>query len=214
MDLEQAANATTIAAVGKRRGLPDRAVTVALAAALQESGLRNLDYGDRDSLGLFQQRPSQGWGTAADIMNPRYAADAFYSRLSQVTNWQALAVKDAAQAVQRSADADAYAKWEDEARILALALTGQSADALACRYPRPAASEISGGLSSAMEDELGPASTDVAVAPARGWTVALWLVGHAQRYGLSTVAFSGWRWTAATGVWRSDPSADTAVRFT
>ena len=214
MDLEQAANATTIAAVGQRRGLPDHAVTVALAAALQESGLHNLDYGDRDSLGLFQQRPSQGWGTAADIMNPRYAADAFYSRLSQVANWQALAVADAAQAVQRSADASAYAKWEVQARVLALALTGQGADALACRYPRLAASGLSAGLGAAIGDELGPARTDVPVSSARGWTAALWLVGHAQRYGLSTVAFSGWRWTAATGAWRSDPSADTAVRFT
>ena len=213
MDLEQAANATTIAAVGKRRGLSDHAVIVALAAALQESGLHNLDYGDRDSLGLFQQRPSQGWGTAADIMNPRYAADAFYSRLSQVANWQALAVSEAAQAVQRSADGGAYGKWEDQARILALALTGQSADALACRYSRPAASELSAGLTAAIGDELGPASTDVPVSPVRGWTVALWLVGHAQRYGLSTVAFSGRLWTVATGAWRSDPSADSAVRF-
>ena len=109
LDLEQAANATTIAAVGKRRGLPDHAVTIALAAALQESGLHNLDHGDRDSLGLFEPRPSQGWGTVTDIMNPRYAADAFYGRLTQISNWQTLAVTDAAQAVQRSADPNAYA---------------------------------------------------------------------------------------------------------
>src|SRR5882757_7057159 len=70
VDVEQAANATTIAAVGKRLGLPDHAVTIALAAALQESKLRNLDYGDRDSLGLFQQRPSQGWGAPTEILTP------------------------------------------------------------------------------------------------------------------------------------------------
>jgi hypothetical protein len=213
LDFEQAANATTIAAVGERRGLPDHAVTVALAAALQESGLHNLDHGDRDSLGLFQQRPSQGWGTATDIMNPRYAADAFYGRLSQVANWQALAVTDAAQAVQRSADGNAYAKWEGQARILAMALTGQSGDALACRYPVPATAGPGPALSSAMADELGAPSTDVPVSAARGWTVAMWLVGHARNYGVASVAFSGRRWSAKSGTWRSDPSADATVRF-
>src|SRR4051812_31294174 len=78
LDVEQAANSTTIAAVGKRLGLPDHAVTVALAAALQESRLQNLAYGDRDSLGLFQQRPSQGWGTSTELVRPSYAAAAFF----------------------------------------------------------------------------------------------------------------------------------------
>jgi hypothetical protein len=78
LDTEQAANATTIAAIGKRLGVPDHGVTSALAAALQESDLRNLTHGDRDSLGLFQQRPSQGWGSSTEIMNPTYAATAFY----------------------------------------------------------------------------------------------------------------------------------------
>ena len=81
LELDQAANATTIAAVGKRDGLPDHAVTIALATAMQESGLRNLSYGDRDSLGLFQQRPSQGWGTAEQVTTPTYAAAAFYQKL-------------------------------------------------------------------------------------------------------------------------------------
>jgi hypothetical protein len=212
LDFEQAANATTIAAVGERRGLPDHAVTIALAAALQESGLRNLDHGDRDSLGLFQQRPSQGWGTAADIMNPRYAADAFYARLTQISDWPTLAVADAAQAVQRSADPNAYAKWEDQARLLAVALTGQSADALSCRY-RTRGSGLSAALSSAIRDEVGVLSTNVPVSSAAGWTFALWLVGHAQRYGVSTVSFAGHRWTAASGEWHTDPSTDTAVRY-
>ena len=82
LDIDQAANSTTIAAVGKRLGLPDHAVTVALAAALQESRLHNLPYGDRDSLGLFQQRPSQGWGTATEILTPSYAAAAFFRALT------------------------------------------------------------------------------------------------------------------------------------
>ncbi|MFD2121435.1 hypothetical protein ACFSNO_20395, partial [Streptomyces cirratus] len=73
MSPEQAGNAATIAAVGVAKGVPDRAVTIALATAMQESGLRNLDHGDRDSLGLFQQRPSQGWGTPQEIRDPVYA---------------------------------------------------------------------------------------------------------------------------------------------
>src|SRR6516225_3455108 len=90
LDIDQAANATTIAAVGKQLGLPDHAVTVALAAALQESELHNLPGGDLDSLGLFQQRPSQGWGTAGQIMTPRYAALAFYRHLAVVPGWQVM----------------------------------------------------------------------------------------------------------------------------
>src|SRR6266498_327517 len=81
---EQTAHATTIAAVGKRMGLPDHAVSVALAAALQESKLQNLQYGDRDSLGLFQQRPSQGWGSETEVLTPHYAAGAFYRRLARI----------------------------------------------------------------------------------------------------------------------------------
>ena len=106
LDIDQAANSTTIAAVGKRLGLPDHAVTVALAAALQESRLHNLPYGDRDSLGLFQQRPSQGWGTATEILTPSYAAAAFFRALTRVPSWETLPITDAAQKVQRSGAAD------------------------------------------------------------------------------------------------------------
>ena len=115
LGVDQTANATTIAAVGKAMGLPDHAVTVALATALQESGLRNLDHGDLDSLGLFQQRPSQGWGTPAQILTPTYAARTFYTHLVQVPNWESLPLTEAAQKVQRSAAPNAYALWEPEA---------------------------------------------------------------------------------------------------
>src|SRR3954447_7046263 len=101
-DFDQAASATTIAAVGVQLGLPPHAVTVALATALQESKLRNLAGGDRDSLGLFQQRPSQGWGTPDQILDPVYSATAFYNALLKVKNWDSLPVNDAAQKVQRS----------------------------------------------------------------------------------------------------------------
>jgi hypothetical protein len=130
---EQAGNAATIAAVAVRRGLPRQAVVIALAAALQESKLRNLDGGDRDSVGLFQQRPSQGWGTPAQIQDPVYAAGRFYDRLEDVPGYQELPVTVAAQRVQRSAGPNAYARHETDARVLAGALTGARAAALSCR---------------------------------------------------------------------------------
>src|SRR5262245_1556662 len=123
MSPEQASHATTIAAVGKRLGMPDHAVSVALAAALQESGLQNLDYGDRDSLGLFQQRPSQGWGTAAEIRKPVYASTKFYEALLKVSGWQSMTITQAAQAVQESGYPEAYAKWEPLATALQKALS-------------------------------------------------------------------------------------------
>ncbi|MET9772871.1 heavy metal transporter [Streptomyces sp. NPDC006367] len=129
---EQAVNAATITAVGTARGLPDRAVTIALATALQESSLRNIDYGDRDSVGLFQQRPSQGWGTVEEIMDPSYSAGRFYDHLVEVPGYTRLPLTDAAQRVQRSAFPDAYAKHEPDAALLAAALTGRSAATLTC----------------------------------------------------------------------------------
>ena len=104
------------------QSLPARAWIIGLATAMQESGLHNLAGGDRDSLGLFQQRPSQGWGTPAQIMNPTYAATQFYLRLVQVPNWDRIPLTEAAQAVQRSAFPNAYAKWEGLANALVLAL--------------------------------------------------------------------------------------------
>src|SRR5204862_7938838 len=99
---EQAVNAATIAAVGTGRGMPERAVTIALATSLQESGLRNIRHGDRDSLGLFQQRPSQGWGDERQIMDPAYAAARFYAHLDKVPGYSRLPLTVAAQRVQRS----------------------------------------------------------------------------------------------------------------
>jgi len=129
---EQAANAATIAAVAEQRALPARAVTIALATAYQESKLLNIGYGDRDSLGLFQQRPSQGWGTRKQVQNPVYAAGRFYDELVKIPGYTEMAVTDAAQAVQRSAFPTAYADHEDDARVLASALSGWSPATLAC----------------------------------------------------------------------------------
>jgi hypothetical protein len=133
LDAVQLQHASTINAVGLSRGAPERARVIALATAWQESSLRNLDHGDRDSVGLFQQRPSQGWGSVAQIMDPVYSAGKFYDALLQVPGWQRLPLTQAAQAVQYSAFPDAYAKWEHDARILAAALGGAQPVALSCR---------------------------------------------------------------------------------
>ncbi|MBC3194629.1 C40 family peptidase [Pseudonocardia sp. C8] len=109
---EQKRNASAIISVAKDMDLPPRAWMVALATAMQESTLKNLDYGDRDSLGLFQQRPSMGWGTPEQVTDPAYSSRIFYERLLEVPGWDSMPVTVAAQTVQRSAFPDAYAKWE------------------------------------------------------------------------------------------------------
>nr|WSY51992.1 heavy metal transporter [Streptomyces sp. NBC_00886] len=130
---EQAMNAATIAAVGTGRGMPERAVTIALATALQESQLVNIKHGDLDSLGLFQQRPSQGWGTKKEILDPTYAAGVFYEHLAKVSDYRKLPLTVAAQRVQRSGYPEAYAKHEPDATLLSAALTGQAAATLTCQ---------------------------------------------------------------------------------
>lgn len=123
---EQIRNARTIISVAQRMGAPPRAWVVALATAMQESTLRNLPYGDRDSLGLFQQRPSQGWGTPAQVTDPEYSTAMFIRRLLEVPNWENMPITVAAQAVQRSAFPDAYAKWEGLATELVYELASVS----------------------------------------------------------------------------------------
>ena len=108
----QARNASLIAAIAVRRGMPAHAATIALATALQESKLYNLRGGDRDSLGLFQQRPSQGWGTPREILDPVHATNAFYDALARVRRLRPLPVTVAAQRVQRSGYPSAYAVYE------------------------------------------------------------------------------------------------------
>ena len=129
---EQVASASTIAAVGRDRGLPERAVVIALATAQQESRLRNLDYGDRDSLGLFQQRPSQGWGTEAQVQDPVYSAGIFYDRLVQVPGWETGRLTEVAQTVQRSGFPEAYQQHEAMAVELAAGLASGAVAELEC----------------------------------------------------------------------------------
>jgi hypothetical protein len=134
VDLQQAEHAATITAIAVARGLPARAATIALATAYQESTLYNISYGDRDSLGLFQQRPSQGWGTEEQVQDPLYSAGAFYDALVRVDGYREMEITVAAQEVQRSAFPDAYAQHEDNARALASALTGHSPAAFHCQF--------------------------------------------------------------------------------
>jgi hypothetical protein len=147
LSTEQAENATTIVAVAVRRGLPARAASIALATASQESKLRNLDHGDRDSLGLFQQRPSQGWGTRRQILNPYHAVNAFYDALVKVDGYQTMRITEAAQKVQRSGFPEAYADHEADGRALASALTGYSRGRFSCVVNSPSglAREKAGG---------------------------------------------------------------------
>ncbi|CAN5282579.1 heavy metal transporter [soil metagenome] len=129
---EQAENAAIIAAVGVRRGLPARAVSIALATAYQESKIVNVGYGDRDSLGLFQQRPSQGWGTAEQIQDPYQATNRFYDELEKVDGFETMRITEAAQLVQRSGFPEAYEDHAEDGRVLASALTGYSPESLTC----------------------------------------------------------------------------------
>ena len=133
LETEQARYAGLITAIAVGRGLPARAASIALATAYQESDIRNLRGGDRDSLGLFQQRPSQGWGTPEEILDPVYATNAFYDALVRISGYEDMKITEAAQLVQRSAFPDAYADHEDNARALASALTGNSPRSFSCR---------------------------------------------------------------------------------
>ena len=117
-DAEQVGHAGIIVAVGAHRGVPIRGWIIATATAIQESSLRNLPGGPDDSIGLFQQRPSQGWGTPAQLRDPRYATTKFYDKLLTIAGWQQMPLTEAAQAVQRSAYPDAYAAHEPDATLL------------------------------------------------------------------------------------------------
>lgn len=214
LNAEQMANAATIAAVGIRRKMPERAVVVALATAFQESRLRNLAGGDRDSIGLFQQRPSQGWGTPEQIRDPRYSATKFYNALRKVRGWERMEVTDAAQKVQRSAFPRAYQQWADESTVLTRALLGNATGAVACTVGREpamrgnaAAAALTAGLKldwGRLETSVPAELTGLAV-PATdvqaGWRYAHWLVSHADDHGVKTVRFANLEWSADGGAW-------------
>ncbi|GAB3255264.1 hypothetical protein GCM10027448_23070 [Nocardioides dilutus] len=164
LDPEQAEHAGLITAIAVSRGLPARAASIALATAYQESDLHNLEGGDRDSLGLFQQRPSQGWGEPEQILDPVYATNAFYDALVKVDGYQSMEITVAAQAVQRSAFPGAYADHEEDARALASALTGNSPRAFTCRIggePEEASSDLADSGLTGRADEVRIAVSDL-----------------------------------------------------
>lgn len=223
LNLEQMANAATITAVGVSRKVPQRAVVVALATALQESKLENLAGGDRDSIGLFQQRPSQGWGTPEQIGDPRYATRKFYTALLKVKGWQKMRVTDAAQKVQRSAYPEAYEKWADESEVIGAALLGKVSAAVSCTLPgdqselegQAAVAALSdtlrldyGTTVTAKADPAGKAVRVTAANGAAGWAYAHWLVSRAADHGVSRVTFAGHRWSAESGDWEPAEATD------
>jgi hypothetical protein len=218
LSTEQAAIASTISGVAHERRLPVRAVTIAYATAWQESKLRNLDYGTLDSVGVFQQRPSEGWGTRKQLTDPVYAAGKFFAALAKVPGYRRLPVYQAAQDVQRSADGEAYQNYEGEADIMSGPFTGGAPHGVWCWYPRTKQTPPQlGKLRSELLHTFGQldvrdAATSSVVQvrhPAAGWAVASWLVTHATAYGLTSVRYAGYQWnmTAGSHGWTRDASA-------
>ncbi|MFC7400704.1 hypothetical protein [Citricoccus sp. GCM10030269] len=233
---EQAANAALISAVSMERGLPARAASIGIATAIQESKLRNIDYGDDagpDSRGLFQQRPSQGWGSEEQVMDPVYAANRFFHELEQLApDFQDLDVTVAAQIVQRSAYPDAYADHEPEARAYASALTGHSPAALNCVLKAPDESGDPAAMLEALQAQW-PSTQSSAQAPLsraasaeggrtvaipatgqRGWALVQWVVANADQFGVTAASFGGQRWIRADHGWATATGADGAVTIT
>jgi hypothetical protein len=233
LDPEQGKNATLIAAIGVRRGLPARAVSIALATAYQESKIRNLTHGDRDSLGLFQQRPSQGWGTTTQVRDPYYAINAFYDALEKIPNYKALRITEAAQRVQRSGFPEAYEDHAPDARALASVLTGYSPGGLfSCVVHQPTQRGTAARVTRQLRRAYGDLDVtrtgsrqDVVVTVSRdqagrrlGWSVAQFLVGHGVRLRQESVTHDGLTWTtgkASEHGWQSsgDAAGVTKVRI-
>ncbi|WP_426298804.1 hypothetical protein [Arthrobacter sp. R-11] len=205
---DQAANAALITSVAVRRGLPPRAATIALATAMQESRLRNIDYGDQagpDSRGLFQQRPSQGWGTEAQVMDPVHASNAFYNGLVKVPDYQSMEITEAAQTVQRSAFPQAYAQHEAMGRAFASSLTGQSSAALDCTLRTADSAGNPDDVVAAMTTAFGRVSATsqgrtVRIDSGRysrgsgAWALAQWTVANAKSLSVTQVELDGHTW--------------------
>jgi hypothetical protein len=213
VDLEpdQAGNAALIAAIGVRRGLPARAVSIALATAYQESKIRNLGHGDRDSIGIFQQRPSQGWGTIAQISDEYYAINKFYDALEKIHGYQTMRITEAAQKVQRSGFPEAYEAHAPDARALASALTGYSpGGTFSCVVKEPSGHGTASAATSALRKAYG--DLDIARTGSRqdftvtvaddedgnrtGWSVAAYLLAHAADLEVASVSYDGMTWRA------------------
>lgn len=222
---EQTANAALISAISVRRQLPPRAATIAVATAIQESKLRNLRFGDRDSLGLFQQRPSQGWGTEAQILDPVYATGRFYDALVKVKDYGSREITQVAQEVQRSGFPEAYADHEQEGRILASTLTGLSPAGLGCRL-KPVEQAGDGAVVVAdLQSQLGVAAsqqgTQVTLTGStaeQAWAAGQWAVARAEAYGIDRVQVGSKAWQRAQDqdalTWAVSPAGESPTSVT
>ncbi len=194
LNLDQARYTSIIVGVSVRRGLPARAATIAMATVYQETDIRNLDYGDRDSVGLFQQRPSQGWGTVDQIMDPYYSTGKFYDALVKIDGWRGGDITEMAQRVQRSGFPDAYRDHEADARVLASVFTGNSPAGLTC-LERSGTAGDAAGLRSALVKTLGRAEIETtgttllisAGSAKEAWAYATFAVANSGRYGTTQV---------------------------
>ena len=194
LDLDQAHYTSIITGLSVRRSLAARAGTIAMATVYQETDIRNLDYGDRDSVGLFQQRPSQGWGTEKQIMDPYYSTGKFYDALVKVPNWKTDEVTRIAQKVQISAFPDAYADHEDDARVLASVFTGNSPGGLTCLERTGTTGDLE-ALEVGLRKTVGrpristaAKSLELRAASAKqAWAYASFAVANSGRYGITAV---------------------------
>ncbi|MGP7960488.1 hypothetical protein ACTVCO_06710 [Sanguibacter sp. A247] len=223
---DQAQNVALFAAMAAERRLPARAVTIAIATAMQESRAVNIDYGDRDSVGLFQQRPSQGWGSVEQIMDPVYSTGKFYDGLVKVRDYTSLDVTVAAQAVQRSGFPDAYAQHEGRARAWASALTAQDGADLTCELrpslpggdvrvfakrasrDMPSASVTADAATRTVRLSPGSLAGDHDRSLAR---IAMWAVAVAEPGQVVSVTLGDRTWERATGAWRTVPAPSGAT---
>jgi hypothetical protein len=220
VDPEQASVAATmVGAVTKYRiTLPERAVVLVLGAALQESKLTNIPpgEGDRDSVGVLQQRPSQGWGggKASTLTDVGEATKEFLDALMKVPNWQKLPLAEAVQDVQISADGSAYAKHEPEAKALTDALLGNKAAGISCSFGKPTKVATTVKVAAQVRSELGittPAAAGQTVrVPGARWQTVAWFVANADRLGIEKVAYNGKLWTRSDG-WKSAGASGAVV---
>ncbi|CAN5380824.1 cobalt transporter [soil metagenome] len=216
LTLSRAQNASQMTSVVIKRALPERAAVLVLGAALQESKLDNIASGDgdRDSVGVLQQRPSQGWGSATNLANVSYATGKFLDALVKVPNWTTASLASVVQEVQVSADGTAYAKHEAEAQALADVLMGKTAAGVTCNFSQPAKIASVGTVSNRIVLDLpvnrpSVSGTSVSVSGA-SWATAAWFVTHASSYGIDKVAYAGRVWTRAKG-WQNDPAVSASA---
>lgn len=213
---DQASIASRMVAVVTRRKLPERAGVLVLAAALQESKLRNIapGQGDRDSVGVLQQRPSQGWGKASDLSDPGYATGAFLDRLLENKRWRTADFASVIQKVQVSADGSLYAQHEPQAQAMADALTGRTPRGLSCRFAAPKLVADPNTVASLARSDL-PISTPAVDGPritvaGASWATAAWFVANADRLGIEEVDCAGAQWRRSKP-WRAYPRAPTGA---